>query len=59
MEDKTIDLQNFHAKYNGIQEQCAKFDEEMKPIDDRLQAIRKVEYEVGKQQALRVQVETK
>ncbi|XP_055855435.1 DNA repair protein RAD50 [Episyrphus balteatus] len=59
LEDKNIDLQNAHEKYNAIKDKCNKFDEEMKPIDERLLEIRKVEYEVGKQQALKVELETK
>lgn len=59
LEDKNIDLQNAHEKFNVIQDKCTKFDEEMKPIDKRLSEIREIEYEVGKQQALKVQLETK
>lgn len=59
MEDKSLCLNEANQKLENVQKQCEKCDSDIKPIDDRLLEIRKVEYEVGKQQALKVELETK
>ncbi|XP_017054346.1 DNA repair protein RAD50 [Drosophila ficusphila] len=59
MEAKTLNLQKAQQKCDGINAQCKECDEEMKPIDARLVEIRNVEFEVGKYQAQKVEMDTK
>ena len=58
MEDKTLTIQKAQQKYESVQAQCDLLDNEMRPIEGRLLEIRGIEYEVGKHQAQKVQLET-
>ncbi|XP_054737346.1 DNA repair protein RAD50 [Anastrepha obliqua] len=58
MDDKSLTLKKAQEKCAAIQQECELCEEEMKPIDARLLEIRNVEYEVGKYQAQKVEIET-
>ncbi|XP_017466140.1 PREDICTED: DNA repair protein RAD50 isoform X1 [Rhagoletis zephyria] len=58
MDDKSLTLKKAQEKCAAIEKECERCEEEMKPIDTRLLEIRNVEYEVGKYQAQKVEVET-
>ncbi|XP_033233234.1 DNA repair protein RAD50 [Drosophila pseudoobscura] len=59
MEVKTLGLQKAQKKCDSIKAQCSECEEEMKPIESRLQEIRDIEYEIGKHQAQKVEMDTK
>lgn len=59
MESKTLEIQKEKSKYQELEDQCLKLDNEMKPIENRLLEIRSVEFEIGKHQAEKVKLETK
>jgi len=59
MEVKTLSLQKAQQKCDSIKAQCNECEEEMKPIEARLLEIRNVEFEVGKYQAQKVEMDTK
>ncbi|XP_017008025.3 DNA repair protein RAD50 [Drosophila takahashii] len=59
MEVKTLNLQKAQQKYDTIKAQVTECEEEMKPIDARLVEIRNVEFEIGKYQAQKVEMDTK
>ncbi|XP_067628332.1 DNA repair protein RAD50 [Eurosta solidaginis] len=58
MDDKSLSLKKAQEKCAAIKNACGRLEEEMKPIDARLEEIRNVEFEVGKYQAQKVEVET-
>lgn len=58
MDDKSLTLKKAQEKCTAIEHECERCEEEMKPIDARLLEIRNVEYEVGKYQAKKVEIET-
>lgn len=58
MDDKSLTLKKAQEKCAAIEQECDRCEEEMKPIDARLTEIRNVEYEVGKHQAKKVEIET-
>lgn len=59
MEEKSVNLQKYQQKAKTIDDQCLQCEEEMKPIEERLQKILKIEYDVGKYQAQKVELQTK
>lgn len=59
MDDKSLGLEKAELKCKDIKEQCAKCDEEVKPIDARLQEIRNIELEISKYHAQKVEMDTK
>ena len=59
MEEKSLSLQKHQNKAKTIDDQCTLCEEEMKPIEERLQKIHKIEYDVGKYQAQKVELQTK
>lgn len=59
MEEKTLGLQKYQQKAKTIDEQCTLCEEQMKPIEERLKTIHKIEYDVGKFQAQKVELQTK
>ncbi|XP_016953559.2 DNA repair protein RAD50 [Drosophila biarmipes] len=59
MEVKTLSLHKAQQKCDTIKAQCNDCEEEMKPIEARLLEIRNVEFEVGKYQAQKVEMDTK
>lgn len=59
MEVKTLNLQKAQRKCDAIKAQCMECEEEMKPIEARLVEIRNVEFEIGKYQAQKVEMDTK
>lgn len=59
MDEKTLSLEQAQKKCEEIKEECNKCDEEVKPIDARLQEIRNIEFEIGKYQAQKVEMDTK
>ncbi|XP_017837172.1 DNA repair protein RAD50 [Drosophila busckii] len=59
MEAKTLSLQKEEQKCQKLKEQCEQCDEEVKPVDARLLEIRKIEYEIGKYQSQKVEMDTK
>ncbi|EDW72246.1 uncharacterized protein Dwil_GK20820 [Drosophila willistoni] len=59
MEAKSLNLQKAEEKCEDIKSQCQKCEDDMKPVDERLLEIRKIEFEVGKYQAQQVEMETK
>ncbi|EDW92134.2 DNA repair protein RAD50 [Drosophila yakuba] len=59
MEVKTLNLQQAQRKCDAIKAQCSECEEEMKPIEARLMEIRNVEFEIGKYQAQKVEMDTK
>jgi len=59
MEVKTLNLQKAQRKCDAIKAQCSECEEEMKPIEARLVEIRNVEFEIGKYQAQKVEMDTK
>ncbi|XP_023303627.2 DNA repair protein RAD50 [Lucilia cuprina] len=59
MEGKSLALQKYKQKAQTIDDQCKLCDDEMAPIEERLKQIHKIEYEVGKYQAQKVELQTK
>lgn len=59
MDDKTLSLQKCQNKAKTIDDQCKQCEEEMAPIEERLKQIYKIEHEVGKYQAQKVELQTK
>lgn len=59
MDDKSLGLEKAEQKCKDIKEQCAKCDEEVQPIDARLQEIRNIELEISKYHAQKVEMDTK
>ncbi|XP_017079232.1 DNA repair protein RAD50 [Drosophila eugracilis] len=59
MEVKTLSLQKAQQKCDAIKDQCNECEVEMKPIEARLSEIRNVEFEIGKYQAQKVEMDTK
>ncbi|KAH8376220.1 hypothetical protein KR200_003386 [Drosophila serrata] len=59
MEIRTLALQKAQQKCDSIKAQCSECEEEMKPIEARLLEIRNIEFEIGKYQAQKVEMETK
>ncbi|KAH8290347.1 hypothetical protein KR054_002147 [Drosophila jambulina] len=59
MEVRTLALQRAQQKCDSIKAQCSECEEEMKPIEARLLEIRNIEFEIGKYQAQKVEMETK
>ncbi|XP_011188486.1 DNA repair protein RAD50 [Zeugodacus cucurbitae] len=58
MDDKSLTLKKAQEKCATIEQECERCEEEMKPIEARLLEIRNVEYDVGKHQAKKVEIET-
>lgn len=58
-EGKMMDLQANETKLAKIEVQLAAFAEEIKPIEERMKTIQKLEWEVGKLQEERVKLTTK
>ncbi|KAH8396894.1 hypothetical protein KR215_006052 [Drosophila sulfurigaster] len=58
MDDKTLNLQKYEKQCEDIKMQCEKCDEEVKPIDLRLEEIRNIEYEISKYNARKVEMDT-
>lgn len=54
-----MNLQKAQRQCDDLKEECIKCDEEVKPIDERLQEIRNIECEIGKYQAEKVKMDTK
>ncbi|XP_016990537.1 DNA repair protein RAD50 [Drosophila rhopaloa] len=59
MEVKTMSLQRAQQKCDVIEAQCSECEVQMKPIEARLEEIRNVEFEIGKYQAQKVEMDTK
>ncbi|XP_037948958.1 DNA repair protein RAD50-like [Teleopsis dalmanni] len=59
MENKMMALKKAEEKCIDVKQQCTTCDEEVKPIEQRLNEIRKVEYDVAKYQSLKVEIQTK
>ncbi|KAH8402366.1 hypothetical protein KR009_011576 [Drosophila setifemur] len=59
MEVKTLSLQTAQKKCDSIKDQCNECEEEMKPIEARLTEIRNIEFDIGKYQAQKVEMDTK
>ncbi|KAH8253007.1 hypothetical protein KR032_003136 [Drosophila birchii] len=59
MEVRTLALQRAQQKCDSIKVQCSECEEEMKPIEARLLEIRNTEFQIGKYQAQKVEMETK
>ncbi|XP_034475989.1 DNA repair protein RAD50 isoform X2 [Drosophila innubila] len=58
MDDKTLSLQKYEQQCDDIKKQCEKCDEELKPVDARLQEIRDIECEISKYSARKVEMDT-
>lgn len=58
MDDKSLSLQKAEQKCKDIKDQCQKCDEEVQPIDARLQEIRNIELEISKYHAQKVKMDT-
>lgn len=54
-----MSLQKYQQKAQNIDDQCKQCEDEMAPIEERLKQIHKIEYEVGKFQAQKVELQTK
>lgn len=59
MDEKTLNLEKCQEKAKSIEEQCKQCEVDMAPIEERLQQIYKIEHEVGKLQAQKVELQTK
>ncbi|EDW01461.1 DNA repair protein RAD50 [Drosophila grimshawi] len=59
MDEKTLGLQKAQRKLEDIKMECDKCDADVKPIDGRLEEIRNIEFDIGKYQAQKVEMDTK
>uniref|UniRef100_A0A1A9WRR6 Zinc-hook domain-containing protein n=1 Tax=Glossina brevipalpis TaxID=37001 RepID=A0A1A9WRR6_9MUSC len=59
MEEKNVSLQNYRQKALTIDGECVKCNDELKPVEERLEEIFNVEREVGKYQAQKIELHTK
>lgn len=58
-EDKNLDLQNAKEKLQSLEDILLKSEEEIKPIQDRLDQIYKIELEVSKLESQKIKLATK